>query len=488
MDARALAGLAGTRTYPLRSSFKPSYNMAVNLVGQLGRARARTLLETSFAQFQADKAVVGLTRQVRRNNEALDGYREAMTCHLGDFSEYAALRRALSDRESELARQGTAARRAAAVSSLERLREGDVIVVPTGRRAGIAVVLDPGVNDGEGPRPVVLTAERQVVRLSPVDFPWPVAPIERMRVPKSFSARSPQARRDLAATLRHRVGDIAAAKAEAQRARRHRERGGEDSELLRLRKELRAHPCHGCDQREDHARWGERYHRLHRENEQLESRVRSRTHTIARTFDRVCSLLDRLGYLDGDTVTTEGRRLSRLYTELDLLVAECLRGGLFAGLGPAEFAAAVSPLVFESRQPEEVGPPRLPPGPCESAIDELMRLWAGLDEAESNHRLDFLHRPDAGFAWAAYRWAGGAPLDEVLAETGLPAGDFVRWSKQLIDLLGQIADAAAAGRVPGGELSEAQRQAAARDDETRRTANAAADALRRGVVAYSSVA
>ena len=43
----------------------PSYNMAVNLVGQVGRDRARELLESSFAQFQADRAVVGLARQVR---------------------------------------------------------------------------------------------------------------------------------------------------------------------------------------------------------------------------------------------------------------------------------------------------------------------------------------------------------------------------------------------------------------------------------------
>ncbi len=65
--------------------------MAVNLVGQVGRDKARVLLESSFAQFQADGAVVGLARQIQKNDDALDGYREAMTCHLGDFEEYAAL-------------------------------------------------------------------------------------------------------------------------------------------------------------------------------------------------------------------------------------------------------------------------------------------------------------------------------------------------------------------------------------------------------------
>ncbi len=93
MNPDHLAGLAGTRTYPLRSSFRPSYNMAVNLVEQFGRHRSRELLETSFAQFQADKSVVGISRQVQRNEEGLEGYKASMTCHLGDFEEYARLRR-----------------------------------------------------------------------------------------------------------------------------------------------------------------------------------------------------------------------------------------------------------------------------------------------------------------------------------------------------------------------------------------------------------
>ena len=210
LDPRALAGLAGTRTYPLRSSFKPSYNMAVNLVGQFGTARARELLETSFAQFQADHAVVGLTRQVQRNNEALDGYREAMTCHLGDFEEYAALRRELSDRETELSRQGAAPAPGRGRVGVEKLKPGDIIPVPVGPAARAwPVVLDPGLGTGkEGPRPVVLTAERQVVRLSMLDFPMPVEPQSTGCGSRSrFNPKSPQSRRDLASALRTKAGD-----------------------------------------------------------------------------------------------------------------------------------------------------------------------------------------------------------------------------------------------------------------------------------------
>ncbi len=466
LDPGSVAGLASTRTYPLRSSFRPSYNMAVNLVGQVGRHVAREILESSFAQFQADRAVVGLARQVRRNEEALDGYREAMTCHLGDFEEYAALRRALKDREAELSRHGAAQRRAAAAGSLEALRIGDVIRVPTGRRAGLAVVLDPGLTSGaEGPRPTVLTVDRQVARLSLVDFTSAVQPLARLRIPKTFNPRSPQSRRDLASTLRAKVPDDG-----GRRPPRSRSEAADDADIARLRADIRRHPCHGCDQREDHARWAERYHRLLRETEGLQRRVEARTNTIARTFDRVCGLLESLGYLDGDQVTPAGAQLGRLYTELDLLAAECVRTGVWSELEPAELAAAVSALAYESRQRDDAVAPRVPAGRVRDALAETVRLWAGLDLAERDHELAFLREPDLGFAWAAHRWASGARLEAVLGEADLPAGDFVRWTKQLIDLLGQIAQAAGA-----------------RDPALRATADAAVDALRRGVVSYSSV-
>ncbi|MGW7055490.1 DEAD/DEAH box helicase [Streptomyces sp. NPDC054887] len=483
MDPGALAGLAGTRTYPLRSSFRPSYNMAVNLVEQFGRHRSRELLETSFAQFQADKSVVGISKQVQRNEEGIQGYREGMTCHLGDFEEYARLRRELKERETELAKQGATQRRAAAAASLEKLKPGDVIHVPTGKFAGLALVLDPGLPAGranghrgfdqhDGPRPLVLTAERQVKRLASIDFPVPVEALERMRIPKSFNARSPQSRRDLASALRTKAGHIA-----PERHRKQRAAAADDREISRLRAELRAHPCHGCDEREDHARWAERYHRLQRDTKQLERRIEGRTNTIARTFDRIYALLTELDYLRGDKATEHGKRLARLYGELDLLASECLREGVWEGLKPAELAACVSALVFEARQADDAVAPKVPTGPAKVALAEMVRIWGRLDALEEDFKINQAEgvgqrEPDLGFAWAVYMWASGKGLDEVLREAEMPAGDFVRWCKQVIDVLGQIA-AAAPSSAEGSTVTKNARKAV--------------DAVLRGVVAYSSV-
>jgi ATP-dependent RNA helicase HelY len=463
VDPSAVAGLAGTRTYPLNSSFRPSYNMAVNLVDRAGRTQAATLLESSFAQFQADRAVVGLARQVRRGRKALDELAGKMSCDLGDFAGYAGIRRELSEREGDNARQRATTRRAEALRSLEALRRGDIIRVPGGRRAGVAVVLDAGVTArGDPPAPLVLTANRQVRRLSAADFPVPVTPVERVRVPSWFSARSPQHRRDLAATMRNRLADR-----DLGKPPRAGDGHADDAEIARLRRRLREHPCHHCPDREDHVRHAERYLRLQREIDGLERKVASRSHVIARTFDRVCAVLERLGYLDGDTVTTEGRRLGGLYTERDLLAAECLRRGLWDDLEPAELAACVSALSFESRQADDVSAPRLPPGRVRQVLASMVRAWGELDQLEKDNRLSFLREPDLGFAWTAYQWAGGSSLETVLDDApDLTPGDFVRAAKQLIDLLGQVAAAA---------------------PEAAPTARAAIGALRRGVVAYSSV-
>lgn len=471
LEPKSVAGLASTRTYPLKSSFAPSYNMAVNLVHQFGRERARELLESSFAQFQADKAVVGLARQLRKSDDALDGYAESASCHLGDFREYARLRRELSDTEAGITKARRYDRRAEVIASLNALKPGDVIDVPSGRFSGIAVVIDPGnQSDRDGPRPYVLTADRHARRLSLVDFPTPVAAFHRIRIPKSFNGRNPQSRRDLATTLKNGTHGFTLPPG----YERPKPGGGVPGEAAdqidALRKKLRQHPCHDCPDREDHARWMERWYKLDRDSRTLRRRIEQRTNTIARQFDRVCEVLTALEYLDrDDTVTKRGQTLMRIYNELDLLTAESLRTGLWKGLDPSQLAAVLSSLVFESRKADDADSPRIPGGPVRDVLKEMTSLWADLDALEREHKVEKLREPDFGFCWAAYRWAEGDDLDEVLDATGLAAGDFVRWIKQLIDLTAQVADAAG-------------------DQALRDNARDAVSRLRRGVVSYSSVA
>jgi len=462
IDPEVVAGLAGTRTFPLNSSFRPSYNMAVNLIAQLGRERSARLLETSFAQFQADRAVVGITRQARKLRASMAAL--ASDCDRGDFGEYARIRAELSRLEAARSGHRSAARRHAAAAALGELRRGDIIVIPSGRRAGPAVVLERGP-DAAAPAPVVLTEHRQVRKLTLADCPDPVAAIDQIRIPASFSPRSPQHRRDLAATMRNKLaGRDVRPHRQAARANGADAANAADAGIAELRRQLRQHPCHSCQDREAHARQAEKYRRLELEAAALDRRIAGRTHVIARTFGRVLEVLNGLGYLTGEEVTAAGRRLARIYAELDLLAAECLRRGIWADLGPAELAGCVSALTYEARRPDgQAAAPMLPAGRVREALGAMTRLWAELDQIEHEHQLSFLREPDLGFARTAQLWAEGRPLELVLGDYLTP-GDFVRAVKQLIDLLDQIA---AAGDSP---LAATARQAVA--------------ALRRGVVAY----
>lgn len=463
LDPLAVGGLASTRTYPLRSSFKPTYNMAVNLVAQVGRQVARDILETSFAQFQADRAVVGLATKVRRNEEALEGYAESMRCDLGDFREYADLRRAIADIEKDGVRKRSASRKAEAAVSLEKLRMGDIIKVPAGRRAGWAVVVQTArTGKGAPSGPGVVTEERQFRRLTLVDVPEPVEAAASITVPKHFNPKSPKARRDLATTMRIAVPHDPPPQ-RAKDVAHEQEQEQDNDRLTLLRAELRAHPCHQCPDRESHARWAERWYRLRRESAGLKRKVEGRTNSVARTFDRICVVLTQLGYLEDDVVTERGERLRRLYTERDLLAAECLRHDVWKRLDAAGLAACVSTLVHEPRHEQADPSPKMPNDEVAAAITEMQRRWSQLDDLEGEHGLETTDVPDGGMAWMVHRWASGERLDTVLRGHDMAAGDFVRRCKQIVDLLGQIADAAP-------------------DTELRRTARKAIDGVRRGVV------
>lgn len=459
LNPENLAGLASTRTYPLRSSFTPSYNMAVNLVTRLGRARAREVLETSFAQFQADQAVVGLAAEIRRHEAAQDGYRPSMQCHLGDFEEYARIRDSLSREEKEGSRKRALERRDAIEESLRTLTVGDVIVIPTGKRSGPAVVV--GTSQREI-RPLVVTSDRQVRRLSVADTGQPVQVVGRIKVPRGFTTRDVGMRKDLAIRASQMAQDAPVID--------HRRAGDTTDPMAALREKLRAHPCHGCTDREAHARWAERFFAAQRSIDGLNARIARRTKSVGRKFDRICDLLVSMGYLQGsgDSVTAspQGALLGSIYTEADLLIAETLRDGVLGDLNPEELAAVVSAALFESRRSDDQEPAAVPKGPIENALDRMGRLDTDIREREREHGLPSGREIDRGLVWAVYRWAQGASLLTILTRNDVTAGDFVRWTRQVIDLLGQIST------VADDPLSERARVAARRID--------------RGVVAYSS--
>ena len=473
LDPAEVAGLASTRTFPLKSSFSPSYNMTINLVHQMGREQAHRLLERSFAQYQADRSVVGLVRGISRGERMLN----EITAELGENAdailEFTRLRAAITERERAQARASRLQRRQAASDALAALRRGDIITINHGRRGGLAVVLEPD-RDPADPRPLVLTEHRWAGRISSADYSGAPRPLGSMTLPKRVEHRQPRVRRDVASALRSVAAGLAVP-AGMGRGNKDAEHDV-DPELHALREQLRRHPGQRIVERETKVRSGERYLRVERDNAQLQRKVAAATNSLALTFDRIVGLLTDRGFIaerDGrQEVTGDGLLLARIYSESDLLVAECLRSGVWEGLRPAELAAVVSAVVYESRG-DDRAPSQNPDVPTERlrrALARTRRLWTDLRADEQRSRIDPSREPDEGFVNAVYRWASRGDLAAALAAsdaagggTPLSAGDFVRWCRQVIDLLDQVRKAPA-------------------DTALQATAKRAIDDIRRGVV------
>lgn len=467
-----VAGLASTRTFPLRSSFVPSYNMTINLVHRMGPLQAHRLLEQSFAQYQADRSVVGLVRGIERGKRMLDEIAAELGGPNAPILNYARLRARVSELERSQARASRLQRRQEANDALAALRKGDIITITHGRRGGLAVVLE-SARDSADPRPLVLTENRWAGRISSADYSGGAPPVGSMALPKRIEYRQPRVRRDLASALRS-----AAAGLPAPVDRRGRKRTSEDPDLESLREQLRRHPCHHAADVEVQVRQAERYLRIERDNAQLQSKVAAATNSLARTFDRIVGLLTERQFIHGPPtdpeVTDDGRLLARIYSESDLLVAECLRTGAWAGLKPPELAAVVSAVLYESRGSDEPSGVEAPTPGLRQALRQTARLSAQLRADEQTHRISQSREPDDGFVNVIYRWARTGDLGAALAAadvsgTGSPlsAGDFVRWCRQVLDLLDQVRNAAP-------------------DPEVRAVAKRAINDIRRGVVAVDA--
>lgn len=457
------AQLASRASYPLRSAFFPGYNMVVNLLSHSTESAARQVLESSFAQYQADDAVVGLASKLRRCQEEQLRLEADLHCSAGNAPEYFSLREDLSRLQKQAQKAARAGNRQETAQAILRLRGGDAVRYREKKKPLFGVVLGSPSKDWGPPSVKVLGENGKAYHLSAADLREPPTVVGHVRVPRSGVRRS----RDRAAVAKQLRAVIASSP--VQPARATSKKVGQESRRLaaevdRLETLVRNHPVHGCPDRETHARLGHQWARNRRECDRLASQINARTSSIAHEFDQVLEVLRHFGYLIGGEVTERGEQLRLVFGERDLLVAESLCRGIFAGLTRQELAALACALVYEPRGDTPSGEPSLRTPALRQAWWKVSEAYDDIHRYEQKVRLERTKPPSADLADITYRWAQGASLSAVLSEADLPPGDFVRWMRQTIDLLEQLR------RVS--------------DDSLRATVNGAIDDLRRGVVQW----
>jgi ATP-dependent RNA helicase HelY len=326
-----------------------------------------------------------------------------------------------------------------------------VIVLPGGKAGGRVVVLSTSQRAADDVRVTVVTQRGAYLRVGPRHFPSPPRTLGRLELPVPYAPRNRGFQREVVDAL--------------QRVRPVETPPADDVVSATA---ADAHPVAACADLRRHLRAAARADRLERDRRRLEPRIKGRTESLARQFDRVLRVLEAWGYVAEWHLTESGEQLARLYHECDLLVAEALRAGLLDDLDPAAVAGLVSTFTYEARGTGPHPQPWFPSAKLRRRWAELEQLAIDLNRVEEDAGLPQTRPPDAGIFAPAYSWAAGDELGDVIADEEISGGDFVRNVKQLIDLLRQIRTVAA-------------------EPATAKAAGDAADRLFRGVVAASSV-
>ena len=442
-----VAELATSKSFHLRSAFRPTFNMAANLVRTYDATTARQLLTLSFAQFQSDRDVVRLERRLQRQRERLNELTAEATSPFGDIDEYRlalAAARAPRDRDDPVERAMLQLRPGAVIHASKGKHHGPVAVVATAHRKG-------------GLRLTTITPSGHALQLDSADFLTPPQQLGSVVLPGVYAPN----RNDYRTEVGRRV-----------RRAKLAPRGGtprDGSPSIALPDTV-MHPVEDDPDLKQRVRAAAQADRVRRDIADLESRVLHRNATLAQEFDGVLSILSDRGLLDAAAwrLTEGGEILARVFHESDLLVTEALRAGLLDGVDAPTLAGLVSTFVYEHRAPDEPPPPWFPNRDARDRYAQIERLSVDLAFLEQQHGLTVHRPPEPSFFAVAYAWVAGESFAEVVAEEDLTGGDFVRAVKQLTDLLGQIATVSP-------------------DPATRATARRAADACFRGVVADASL-
>jgi ATP-dependent RNA helicase HelY len=400
-----VATLVASKSFVLNSAFRPTYNMAANLIRSTSQVQARHLLNLSFAQFQLGKDVVEIQARIQRRSKERDRLMLQAESPFGDIEEYQN-------------RQSKTIPKSEIDESLSQLRPGDVIEAGSLSHVERMVVLTVAQR-GDGTKITALSRSRSVQNFSARDFAQQVVPLGYIKLPSPFAPTNNK-------FLKEASSRLATAKIkQASRIKQNKRPQQED------------HPVADDPDLKFRLIALESAARIDRELEQLEKRVSTSTQSVSNKFDELIKLLGEYGFVDDWSLTRRGQMLSHIFHESDLLIASCVSDGVFDGLSAANMAALASIFVFQARGGEESAS-HFPNNEMKVRWKSATKISQRLATSETNHGLVVHRGPEAGFMGAALDWVNGTPLVDVLEEDELTAGDFVRTIKQLIDLLRQL--------------------------------------------------
>ncbi|MDD5748023.1 MAG: hypothetical protein PHP64_03070, partial [Actinomycetota bacterium] len=461
-QARALAR---AEPEPVLSSFKVTYNMAVNLLSERTVNEAKKILDLSFAQYVADKNVVNLEAKISFLSRELELERKNSSCASGgDAKIMRGLERKLSRLEKKLASISRERKAKAILETLQSLKPGDVVLTEAGKPLA---VVKSGMRAGD-PSVLVVNSLGRYRRISKRTTILPFA-IGKVDINKITSPKK-KVRRSVSLELENLSMSVESAALKQEKSDEEKYLG---EEIKGVKNEMETNLCRGCIHSERCMESARRFEKLDKRIEGAKREKESGFEVISGKLENIVLVLEEFGFMKGAKPTLKGMTLKKIYNECDLLVAEAIHSGILKKLRPEEIAAFASWFIYDSGEPGVQGE-RLwedathLEGVLLDAFKFMISFEKEIKRAEMKMKIDTLGSIDLGASELTGAWACGLELEDILERfPGRPIGDIVRTMRQVIDLLRQICSVVT-------------------DSETLDLVREAIHLVDRGIVGYSS--
>ena len=209
-----------------------------------------------------------------------------------------------------------------------------------------------------------------------------------------------------------------------------------------LRKNIRKHSCHQCPELHNHLRVAESINRHQKNLESMDKIYRNSVFNISNKCDETINILKHFEFLQENDrkllLKPKAKYLKKIHSEMDLIIIETILSGILNNLSPENLAAILSGFIFTPRK-DEIEIPHNLPNELTRIAESIFHLAEEIILVERKYKIDNSRNPHFGIALQILKWGKGETLQKVLKNTEIAPGDFIRTTKQLIDLLRQIA-------------------------------------------------
>ncbi|QPK93678.1 DEAD/DEAH box helicase [Actinomyces sp. zg-332] len=437
--------LATSRDYELNSVFKPTYNMVANLLKTFSPQEVEDLLRSSFAQFQGNESITAYVQKIKKEEKLADKFLNTLSCSKGNFLEYAELKTKLSKEQSKLKYEKFLRQKQYNEIFLdEYCKVGAIFTYKKGRhrKYGIAIAKPTSrgnsfftvVTEKGNKKKIFLDSlqDNMVAFVTQIHKHELKIDDQHLLYEAFYNVKS-------AKKLGMILQKIVRKKDTFKYKTPEKAQTKDIKRLSDLENKIYQHECNNCPDKRDHLNSYRKY-KEHSDNiSHYERLIDLETGNISKLFTNIMQVLEKMGYIDENYQLTEkGYMLSEVYSENDLLVTQAISEGIFEDIEPSVLACLISACIYSGRKNSSRRMTKKYARSFEGTHEKLYRIYKKIDQLQKKNHLSEVHDIDFGLVEVLYPWSNGIELSQILSTADIEAGDFVRWCKQVKDLLSQI--------------------------------------------------